>query len=300
MWTMIDNTGSDSLEVRVFHVYRSLKRLSSGTCSGEISGGGSSDWSSSNSATNMNAIVPRKSQPLKKRIKMEEDERVDKVYNMKQHPKTTVRLEEDAFDTLLRDQVVQDDLDTSLNVSEYNIFGEDVDNGYSFIPVPNASSILDGSDMAASAVSASSLYQEPTTYSPFIYDGMNGAAPSPLPYSYDTSSQNNSNVIGRPLGLLAFSNKLYQLQDCIFNDIMQTQSVQEQNQKLAVLQHWAKVTAQRPLQPCVFAPVDNVPSSSSSDANVPTSGIGQFPIEEVSSKEDQTKIGDTGLPRITP
>jgi len=208
---------------------------------------------------------------------MEEDERVAKVFDVKQHPKKTVMLEEDAIDILLRDQVGSHgipsyDLDTSL---------EDVDNGYSFIPVPNSPSILDGSDMAPNPVPASSLYQ-PTYSAPFINDGMNvnGAAPSPLPSLYETSSQNKTSVTGRPLGLLAFSNKLYQLQDCIFNDMLATQSLEEQNQKLAVLQHWAKVTAQRPLQPNAFAPVDNVPSSSS-HANVPTSGTCQIQIEEV-------------------
>ena len=279
MWTMIDNTGSDGLEVRVFHVYRSFKRLSSSSGSSEISGGGSSDWRSANSVKK-NAMIPRKSQPLKKRIKMEEDERVAyEINSMTQHTNSAAMLQEDAIDH------TSYDLDTSLT----SVFGGDIDNGYSFFPVPNASpSILNDSVMMPSPVpvSASSLYYQPTMY--------------PLSYTYDTSSQNNAGVTGRPLSLLAFSNKLYQLQDCIFNDIDATPSIEEQSQKLAVVQHWAKVTAQKPLQPPnAFAPTDKeVPSS---DANVPTPACtSQFPIAAVSSKEDQTTIDDNDLPRITP
>eukprot|EP00985_Skeletonema_marinoi_P030098 scaffold30521_cov113-Skeletonema_marinoi.AAC.1 len=292
LWTMIDSTGSDGLDVRVFHVYHSLKRLSSGSGSGGTSGSGSSDWSSSSKAT-------KSRKPLKKRIKMEEDERVAQINSVKNRPKKMARMEDDGIDALMREQVgspeiASFDLDTSLNISEDAMFGDDVDYGYSFMPVPNAPSILP--DMEPIPVSARSLYYQP--HSTYAYNGMN---PTPLPYSYDMSSQNTASVSGRPLGLLAFSNKLYQLQDCIFNDISATQSTEEQAQKLAVLQHWSRATAQRPLQPNAFAPapVKQVPSSR---ANVPTPG----PIPELSSKEGSVEVKDTDnmdnadKPSITP
>jgi hypothetical protein len=288
---MIDSTGCDSLDVRVFHVYHALKRLSSGSGSGGTSGSGSSDWSSSSKAT-------KSRKPLKKRIKMEEDERVAQINSLKNRPTKMTRMEDDAIDALMREQVgspeiASFDLDTSLNISEDALFGEDVDNGYSFMPVPNAS-------LEPIPVSASSLYYQPTPYptSTYAYNGMN---PTPLPYSYGMSSQNSASVSGRPLGLLAFSNKLYQLQDCIFNDISATQSTEEQAQKLAVLQHWSRATAQRPLQPNAFAPPP-VKQVSSSRASVPTPG----PIPELGSKEGSVEGKDTDnmdnadKPSITP
>lgn len=211
-------------------------------------------------------VAQVKSQPLKKRIKM-------------------AKMEDDTIDALMREQVFSPevtsfDLDTSLNISEDTIFGDDADKGYSFMPVPSVSSFLTSNNLEPIPVSARSLYH-PTS-------GMNGVAPAlpSLPYSYDTSSQRNPSI-GRPLGLLAFSNKLYQLQDCIFNDISATQSTDEQAQKLAVLQHWAKVTAQRPLQSNAFAPVEQESFS----------GVGQ---KFGSKEENQSKTEDTGIPRITP
>eukprot|EP00975_Prorocentrum_lima_P044876 9398459-Prorocentrum_lima.AAC.1 len=60
------------------------------------------------------------------------------------------------------------------------------------MPVPNAPSILP--DMEPIPVSARSLYYQP--HSTYAYNGMN---PTPLPYSYDMSSQNTASVSGRPL-----------------------------------------------------------------------------------------------------
>lgn len=296
MWTMIDATGKDGLDIRVFHVYHSLKRLSSGSGSGSggISGG-SSDWST-NSVKNVRSRSRDKALPPKKRIKMDEDERVAQINSARHHPNKMPKLEDGTIDVLMRDQIgspeiTSFDLDTSLKISE--VFGEDADNGYSFVPLPSASSFLTGSNMEPIPVSAHSLYYHPTPS--YNNDGMDSVAPPPLSYSYDTPSQRNPSI-GRPLSLLAFSNKLYQLQDCIFNDISATQSTEEQVQKLAVLQHWAKVTAQRPLHPNEFAPVEK--SSSPPPANIPPPPPG-VPIPEVAVSEAKTKAGDAD-PRITP
>ena len=298
MWTMIDSTGNDGHDIRVFHVYHSLKRLSSGSCSG-----GSSDWSSSSAIHPMRSAM--KPQPLKKRIKMAEDERAAQVkpkplkkrIKMAEDERVAnmAKLEDDTIDALMQEQIIGSppvtsfDLDT-LNITEANVFGEGVDKGYSFMPIPSSSSVLTGSNLEP--VSAKSLYH-PTTQ-PFINNGM-----PPLPHSYDTSSQHNPSI-GRPLSLLAFSNKLNQLQDCIFNDISATQSTEEQAQKLAVLVHWTKMTAQRPLQYNVFAPVEQGSFAPPPSLPMPP-GVGRLPIG--STEDNQSKIEDTDMnmpPRITP
>lgn len=234
MWTMIDKAGNDNLEVRVFHVYQTVKRLSISSSSSSTSASGEgNDWSSTKSSK-------KKKLPPKKRIKMEEDERVVGDNSMKQRPKTTITVEEDdVIDALLSGELMEVGGCPQPEAIS-GVFGEDSDNGYSFIPIENADS------------ASSDYYQYQSTNNPPFF----GTVSPPLPYL--PASQNNAIPTGRPLGLLSFSNKLYQLQDAIFNDISATSSIDEQAHKVAVMQHWLRDTAQRPLQPITLAPVDNI------------------------------------------
>ena len=255
MWTMIDSAGNDRLDMRVFHVYPTLKRLSSGSASGSVSDSKSSAGGSSGSESNDNSsnARSRKSQPpLKKRIKMEEDRRVAKVNSMENQLKRTAAYEEDVIDTMMCDQlgspeITSFDMDTSLKISEDTIFGDEVYNGYPFNTIPIAPSVLSAAmEPIQIPVPVSTGTNSLVLPSPYVYGGTSGT--TPLPCSYDVTSQNNASTRGNPLTLLAFSNKLNQLQDCIFNDISATESTEERAQKLSVLQNWAKLTANRPLQ----------------------------------------------------
>ncbi|KAL7451095.1 hypothetical protein ACHAWC_004066, partial [Mediolabrus comicus] len=91
LWTIVDRNGKDNLEVRIFHVYQSFKRLASSSSdavtTASSASGGSSDWSSISTVS--------KKMPPKKRIKILEDERVAGAKGVK--PKKKVRIEEDAI-----------------------------------------------------------------------------------------------------------------------------------------------------------------------------------------------------------
>ena len=279
MWTIVDRNGKDNLEVRIFHVYQSFKRLASSSSdaatTASSASGGSSDWSS------ISTVVSKK-MPPKKRIKILEDERVAGAKGMK--PKKKVRIEEDAIDTLLRDEIGSPP-DTSfdgMNLTSDVFDDDDTGNGYSFYPVSNAPSILNGS------ISSGSAFHPPKSY-------------------YGTSSHSKQSPSWKPMGLLAFSNKLYALQDAIMNDIAFTPSIEERAHKISVMQHWAKITAQRPLQPNTLTPADSILAlTSTGPTQLPATEVSNA-VAEVGSNEEVTtsdsKNGDAAasrLPRITP
>ncbi len=282
MWTIVDRNGKDNLEVRIFHVYQSFKRLASSSSdaatTASSASGGSSDWSSISTVS--------KKMPPKKRIKILEDER---VAGAKGVTKKKVQIEEDAIDTLLRDEIGSPP-DTSfdgMNLTS-DVFGDDdTGNGYSFYPVSNAPSILNGS------ISSSSAFHPPTKSLPKSY--------------YGTSSHSKQSPAWKPMGLLAFSNKLYALQDAIMNDIAFTPSIEERAHKISVMQHWAKITAQRPLQPNTLTPADSILAlTSTGPTQLPATEVNNA-VAEIGSNEEVTtsesKIGDddaSRLPRITP
>jgi hypothetical protein len=283
LWTIVDRNGKDNLEVRIFHVYQSFKRLASSSSdavtTASSASGGSSDWSSISTVS--------KKMPPKKRIKIMEDERVAGAKGVK--PKKKVRIEEDAIDTLLRDEIGSppDTCFDGMNITS-DVFGDDdTGNGYSFYPVSNAPSILNGS------IGSGSAFHAPTKSLPKSY--------------YGTSSHSKQSPVWKPMGLLAFSNKLYALQDAIMNDISFTPSIEERAHKISVMQHWAKITAQRPLQPHTLTPADSILAlTSTGPTQLPATEVSNA-VAEVGSNEEVTtndsKIGDddaSRLPRITP